>query len=388
VLLAVAALSPLAAQQPERDSIPGVTLGLVYETSYTPSLAVRPFTGHFGGDVAVGQVQAIIARDLRNSDRFQVMDSLPASLTGETIDYKLWDRLGAVWLLTGTIDGAGDKYQLTLQLHDVVYSRLKETGKFPVPNPASPDFRMAVHRASDQVVKWAFGEPGMAATRIAFSMESPGTHSKEMYLIDSDGENLTRLTNHNSIVLSPAWSPDGARLAFTSYKSGVPRIYVKELGTGAERDVSSRVMSSGDHMTPAFAPDGVTLAFAVTSGDRSGILTYNLQRNCCVTWLTGGRWNDISPTFSPDGRWMAFNSNRLGTAVPQIYTMPASGGDADLISPYSYDHPGYFTAPEWSPSGDMVAFHGQIKRGQYHILVARTQDKGRRIRQLTWEGNN
>lgn len=380
------AARPLRAQ--ERDSIPGVSLGLVYEANYTPALAIRPFSGRFGADEGVDRVEAIIARDLRNSDRFSVMDSLPASLVGDVVDYKLWDRLGATWLLTGQVEATGDKFSLVLALHDVVYSRMKETGRFAIPNPSSPDFRMAVHRASDQVVEWAFGEPGMAATRIAFSMQSPGTRAKELYLIDSDGENLTRVTNHNSTVLSPAWSPDGTRLAFTSVKSGVWRIYVRDLANGAERDVSSRALSSGDHVTPVFAPDGVTLAFAVTSGIRSGIFTYNVQRSCCLTALTGGRWNDISPTYSPDGKWMAFNSNRLGTAIPQVYTMPGAGGDADLLSPYSYDRPGYYTAPEWSPRGGMVAFSGAIRRGTYHILVARMEDRGRRIRQLTWEGNN
>jgi TolB protein len=392
VLAALAIYAPSASAQ-ERDSIPGVSLGLVYETSFTPALAIPPFAGRFGGETGATQVEAIIARDLRYSDRFQVMDSLPATLTGETIDYRLWDRLGAVWLLTGQLEGAGDGFQLVLELHDVVYGKLKDSGRFPIPNPSAPGFRMAVHRASDEIVKMAFGERGMAATRIAFSMETPGTGNKELYLIDSDGENLQRLTNHSgpgqrSTVLSPAWSPDGSKLAFASTKSGVWRIYVRDLATGAERPISERVLSSGDHISPAFAPDGATLAFAVTSGERSGIYTYNIQRNCCLTYVTGGRWNDISPSYSPDGRTMAFNSNRLGTAFPQVYTMPASGGEPDLVSPYAYDRPGYFTSPEWSPSGGMVAFHGAIKRGQYHILVARVADRGRRVKQLTWEGNN
>jgi TolB protein len=372
----------------ERDSIPGVTLGLVYESTFTPAIAIPPFAGRFGSESGAAQVEAIIARDLRYSDRFQVMDSLPQALTGETVDYSLWDRLGAVWLLTGQVEATGDRYALVLQLHDVVYGRMKESGRFEIPNPSAPGFRMAVHRASDEIVRWAFGEPGMAASRIAFSMQSPGTNNKELYLIDSDGENLQRLTNHNGIVISPAWSPDGSRLAFMSFKTGYPRIYIRELATGSERAVSER-LSNGDHITPAFAPDGNTLAFAVTSGDRSGIFTYNIQRNCCLTYVTGGRWNDISPSYSPDGRSMSFTSNRLGTAMNQVYMMPAAGGEPDLLSPYSFDRPGEYYAPAWSPTGGMVAFHGAYQRGVYHILVVRMADRGRqRIRQLTWEGNN
>jgi TolB protein len=370
----------------ERDSIPGVTLGLVYETSYTPALAIRPFTGRFGGESAAAQVEAIIARDLRYSDRFQVMDSLPTALTGDVIDYRLWDRLGAVWLLAGQVESAGDGFSLILQIHDVVYGRLREVGRFALSNPAAPDFRMAVHRASDEVVSWVFDEPGIAATRIAFSMITPGTNAKELYLVDADGENLERLTNHGNIVLSPAWSLDGTRLAFSSYKTGLPRIYIHELATGRERMIEP--LRTGDQMTPAFSPDGQTLAFAVTSGERSGIFSYNFYRNCCLTLLAGGRWNDISPVYSPDGRSLAFNSNRLGTSQPQVYIMPASGGEPDLISPYSFDRPGYFSAPDWSPVGGMIAFHGAIRRGRYHILVARVEDRGRRVRQLTWEGNN
>src|SRR5688572_20172281 len=121
--IAIGLVVPRDADAQERDSIPGVSLGLVYETNYTPALAIRPLIGRFGGE--------------------------------------------------------GYRYPLVLQLHDVVYARLKETGRFRLPNPSSPDFRMAVHRASDEIVRWAFGEPGMAASRIAFSMMSPGTTNKE-----------------------------------------------------------------------------------------------------------------------------------------------------------------------------------------------------------------
>ncbi|MEQ9399338.1 MAG: hypothetical protein RJQ04_09200, partial [Longimicrobiales bacterium] len=132
-----------------------------------------------------------------------------------------------------------------------------------------------------------------------------------------------------------------------------------------------------------------TLAFTVSGGTRSGLFTYNVERDCCLTHLSGGPgWDDLSPTYSPDGRWMAFNSNRFGTRVPQIMVMPAQGGTPETLSPYEFGRGGYYSAPDWSPVGDLVAFHGAIRRGTYHILVADMKDSGRRLRQLTWEGNN
>ena len=369
-----------------RDSIPGVTLGLVYETAYSPALALKPFTGRFGGAGVAAQVEAIIGRDLRYADRFEVMDSLPASLLGEGIDYTLWDRLGAVWLVSGQVEGAGDGYVLVLELHDVVYGEVKERGRFRLPDPASEDFRMAVHRASDQVVQWATGEPGMAASRIAFSLTTDAGN-KELYVIDSDGENLRRITNYGSITLSPSWHPSGQKIAFTSYKDGEQRIYELDLVSGQEKSLPA--VRNGGYITPEYAPDGQTLAFSVSGGTRSGLFTYNMERDCCLAHLSGGpRWDDLSPSYSPDGRRMVFNSNRFGTAVPQIMVMPAQGGEPDMVSPYEFGRGGYYSAPEWSPTNDLIAFHGAIRRGTYHILVADLKDGGRRLRQLTWEGNN
>ena len=193
--------SPGLAQQ--RDSIPGVSLGLVYENQPQPALAIQPFTGRFGGAGLVDEVEVIIGRDLRNSDRFEVLDSLPPALVGNVVDYALWDRLGAVWLITGQVEGTGEGYVLILELHDVVYGQSVERGRFRIPAEADGDFRMAVHRASDELVRWATGDPGMAASRIAFTM-TDNEGNKDIYVIDSDGENLDRITNYRDLTLSPA----------------------------------------------------------------------------------------------------------------------------------------------------------------------------------------
>jgi TolB protein len=377
----------LAAPAHAQDQIPGVSLGLVYSGAYVPALAIKPFAGTFGGEGAAPEVEAIIGRDLHYSDRFQVMDSLPSGLIGDAVDYSLWDRLGADWLVSGRLEGAGEGYVLVVELHDVVYSQIKEQGRFRIPRSADPSFRMAVHRASDEIVRWATGDPGMAASRISFTM-TDGDGNKDIYIIDADGENLERITNHSSLIESPAWSPDASKIAFTSWRDGYPRIYEHTLATRQERMLEA-VRGAGDYVTPTYSPDGNTLSFSVLGSDaRSGIFTYDVARGCCLAYLSGGPWYDLSPTYSPDGRWMAFNTNRFGDHVPQVMLMPAEGGDAETLSPYQYGGGGYFTSPDWSPTSDLVAFHGAIERGRYHILVADLADGGRVLRQLTTEGNN
>ena len=385
-----AAVLPMTLQAQARDSIPGVALGLLYETgAYQPPIAIKPFQGRMGGEALAGPVEAIVARDLRYSDRYRVMDSIPASFISEgVVNYETWDRLGAAWLLTGSVEGAGDGFVVVLELHDIVYKRLKERGSFRIPAANAADFRMAVHRSSDEVVRWSFGEQGMAASRITFPMLQNGV--KELYVIDSDGENMQRLTNVSDVVMSPAWSPDGRKIAYsTPGQTGDWQISELDLTTRRTRTLRSGTQV--DYITPAYHPNGQSIAFSMINKTGPApfidIATYDLGQNSQKT-LTQGARDNLSPTYSPDGRNIAFNSNRLGDAVPQIFVVPTEGGSAQLISPYGFDRQGYYTSPDWSPSGDLVAFHGRVNRnGNFHILVARMGERAR-LTQLTWEGQN
>lgn len=365
---------PLAAQDPT-----GVRLGLLYQPEYQPGLVILPFVGEGAAAGLAEPVRGIMRQDLDYSDRFEVRDEGAGPRPGEAVDLALWKERGADLVLQAALEPSGPGAVIRLVLHDAVYGRVKNEGVFAVPPAGDPGFRMAVHALSDEVVRWATGNPGMAASRIAFVRQGRG--SKEIYLVDSDGDNVQRLTSDGSIALSPGWSPDGRYIAYTSYRSGRPLLYERDLRSGRDRLLSDR---DGVNITPSYSPDGRLVGFATTVTGNTEVATYDRQRNCCLQQQTRGRrFDSLSPTFSPDGRQIAFVSNRLGE--PHVYVMSLGGGDARIISEYVYGGRGYNTSPDWSPLGGQVAYHSRIN-GIHQLVVADLSAGTRRF--LTNVGNN
>jgi TolB protein len=136
--------------------------------------------------------------------------------------------------------------------------------------------------------------------------------------------------------------------------------------------------------TAAISPDGTHLAFSRSTEDGTDIYRYNLARDCCLERLTVGRFSDnLSPTFSPDGRQLAFISTRAGGQ--QVYVMSADGTGQELFAPFDYGVTGNSNAPEWSPDGTQVAFHRDVM-GSPQIFVMDV--RSRVVRQLTSFGRN
>jgi TolB protein len=353
----------------------GVRIGVDYRPGMRPGLVVVPGMG-------LDSVRAIVRRDLDYTDRFEMVTvaDLPQGPAGgrgsaeaaSGVNYDLYRSLGAQFAVELVQGSSG----VTARLHDLAEAKLQTQKTVALPSTSAVDFRLEVHRLADEVARWASGSPGAAASRLLF------VSGGRVYRIDSDGQDLVPLTPAGQTALSPAWSPDGQRLAFTQMGEGRGGIVVQPLSGGAGFVVPGS--QTALNITPTFSPDGRTLAFAHSDERGTDIYTANVIERCCAQRLTVGRFADnLSPTFSPDGRRIAFISTRAGP--PQLYVMAADGTDQELLAPFDYGATGSSNAPEWSPDGANVVFHREVSGSPQIFLV---DVAARRVRQLTSSGRN
>ena len=371
-LLFVVAASPLAAQ--DTTQVPGgVRVGIGYQPGVRPKLAVVPGSG-------IDSVRAIVRRDLDYTDRFEMVDaggpsqaSAGGSDGGGALNYGIYKLLGAQFAVE-LVEAPGG---VRARLHDVGRSKVLNDQMVTVPGQGDAGFRMGVHRLSDEITRWAASTPGAAASRLLF------VSGGRVYQIDSDGAEIIALSPAGATALSPVWSPDAQRLAYTRLENGRGSVVLQALAGGASQNVGGGGNSL--NITPVFSPDGRTLAYAKSDETGTDIYSMNVAENCCVQRLTVGRYADnLSPTFSPDGRRIAFVSTRAGP--PQIYVMAADGTDQELLAPFDYGATGSSNAPEWSPDGANVIFHREVSRSPQLFLM---DAAGRGSpRQLTDAGRN
>jgi TolB protein len=388
VLSLLALAAPLTAQQ--TDPPPGIRLSATYDARQRPLLALRPLEAPAPIAEAVDSIGTILQRDLTYSSRYNMAGTVPEALRTGTVDYAQWNSLNVVYLVTGSVTPTAAGYELAMGVHDVVYRRVLHEGRYALPAATDPDFRMAVHAVSDEVVRRTLNAPGSAATRVAFTRQNRDANgSYDLLIVDADGFGLRRIAGFGGQLYSPVWSPDARRVLYAvNGPDGWKEFIERDIASGSQRSFRP----GGDMaLTPAYAPDGRSIVYARWVGDRSEIMSYDIQRQCCAARLSGqGRNIEMNPVFSADGRQLAFNSDRLGRNA--IFVMARDGANPTLLSPYVPGQASEYTSPSWSPTGSRVAFHGHWnKRARgwaYQIMVADASRPGAPIEQITSRGEN
>jgi TolB protein len=231
------------------------------------------------------------------------------------------------------------------------------------------------HRIADDVVKAATGRDGIARSRLAFANSQTG--SKEIYVMDYDGQGVKRLTDHRSISLLPRFTPDGRKLAYTSYKDGNPDLFLLDLETGRSSLLSG---DQGLNIAGGFSPDGKKLLMTLSRQKSPNLYMKDLETGQ-VERLTNHFGADSTPTFSPDSRQVAFISDRSGN--PQIHVLELDSKKIRRLTSLNW-----CDAPAWSPTGEWIAFSGRAhNRDKMDIFLVDVT--GSNIRQLTTgQGSN
>jgi TolB protein len=307
-------------------------------------IAVAPFKGD---DVAPQHIGAIVQADLERSGQFRLIDASGSGLDENSrLDFSNWRQKGSDSLASGSISRLADgRFDVRFRLWDVVRGQDLGGQSFAVP---ASELRLVAHRIADYIYEKLSGDKSVFSTRIAYVTKSGAKFN--LWVADSDGENAQSALSSAEPIISPAWSPSGGQLAYVSFESRKPVIYVHEISSGKRRLVAN---FKGSNSAPAWSSDGKSLAVTLTRDGASQLYLIDAQGGE-PRRLSQSSSIDTEPVFSADGRFIYFVSDRGGS--PQIYRMSTSGGSADRVT-FSGT---YNISPTLSSDGRWLAYVSRI----------------------------
>lgn len=304
----------------------------------------------------------------------------PAPAATNGFDFKKWATINTEFLIRGGYNVIGENITFEVYLYYVPQAKLILGKKY---SGDRQQVRDIAHSFSDDLIEALTGKKSIFKTKIVASIDNgPKTH-KEIYIMDWDSHNKQKITSHKSIAISPAWGPDGKKVAYTAYiehaPKGQPRqrnadLFIYELDTQKRWLVSYR---KGINSGAAFLKDGEHMLLTISKGGNPDIYKMTTKGTNLKNLTNGphGAMN-VEPAVSPDGKTIAFSSSRGGKI--RLYTMNSNGSNVKLVSSVGK----YNATPTWSDDGNMIAFAGyDSKKQAFDIFV--TDKSGFTIKRLT-----
>ena len=300
------------------------------------------------------KISAIVQADLERAGQFKLTTTALSMDETSRPDFSVLRERAMENFVSGSVTKLADgRYDVRFRLWDLMKSQDLGGASYAV---SSTDLRRSAHQISDYIYEKLTGVKGIFSTRIAYVTKVKS--SFHLWIADADGENAQAALSSPEPIISPSWSPDGLQLAYVSFETRKPVVYVHDVASGKRRVVAN---FKGSNSAPTWAPDGKTLAVTLSRDGGSQIFSVPVSGGE-PTRLTQSSGIDTEPVFTPDGSAIYFVSDRAGS--PQIYRMPAKGGPTQRVTFTG----NYNISPALSPDGNTLAYISR-QGGQFKLYA-------------------
>ena len=324
-------------------------------------VAMIPFEGN---SKVSKQVNNIMRNDLIRTGEFSILDEellLPVKMIDDELVFSDWKLLGMDYLVTGKIVNENNSLDINYEIYDIHKKRKVRSSKvFGIPN----QIRQLAHYTSDGIYESITGIKGIAATRLLYVNEIKDSQLISRYklmLADSDGANEKILLSSSEPIISPSWSPDGKRVAYVSFETGIAKVFIQEIASGKREAVLSKDTQIS---SPSWSPDGKYLSFTLYQDGNAEIYILRL-RDRTLTRMTNQFAIDTESSWSPRGNKILFTSGRSGS--PQIYEL-----DLRKLNPKAkrISFEGTYNAKaSYLPNEEGIIFVHRSNDGLFHIAL-------------------